>query len=425
LPNPKPNHILAYSRQLDVSNRSLYLGVTAVGSEEDAKTLLERELGSELEILRRLAGGEMSELFLARQKSLDRLVAVKVLPRTVSGDPVAKARFEREAKAAASLTHPNAVPVFRFGWLEGTVPFLIMRYVNGPSLEEKLAAEGPLPIPDALAAIRQVAGALAEAHGNGFVHRDVSPSNILWDKEKNKFLISDFGLAGLLPKMEGALPRVTRVGEVVGSSGYMSPEQLKGENPSEGTDIYALGILAYELIAGEGPFEPTTPAKTAIATLRWAPRPLKNLNPELEEGISELFVRCLEKDPLKRPSAEHVERVLSQGVGSPGPKVEDGPDNDLRTALHHRRLPRTVAITGAVGATALYFVDMLADRGVVPELVFRLALLTFFCSLAASGVIAWFHGEKGPQKVPPTELAILSMIVLFWIAMGVFLFLPG
>jgi hypothetical protein len=205
----------------------------------------------------------------------------------------------------------------------------------------------------------------------------------------------------------------------------MSPEQLKGEDPSEGTDIYALGILAYELIAGEGPFEPTSPAKTAIATLKWAPRPLRSLRPEVDEAVSELFTRCLEKDPLKRPSAEHVERVLTEGV-SPVPSTPTSEtDSDLMAALAHRRLPRTVAITGAAGAAALYFIDMLADRDVVPEVVFRMALLTYFCGLAASGVLAWFHGEKGQQKVVPAEVALLSMILLFWIVMGVFLFLPG
>jgi len=396
-----------------------------VASETDVKALLERELGPEVEILRKLAGGETSELFLGRQKALDRLVAVKVLPQTISGDPIAKTRFEREAKAAASLAHPNAVPVFRFGWLEGTVPFLIMQYVDGPSLEEKLAADGPMAIPQAIAAIRQIAGALAEAHRNGFVHRDVSPSNILWNREKDRFLLTDFGFSGLLPKMEGALPRVTRVGEVIGSSGYMSPEQLKGEDPSEGTDVYALGVLAYELLAGEGPFQPSSPGKAAVATLKWAPRPLRSLRPEVNEEVSELFRRCLEKDPLKRPSAAHVERALTEKPGQGVAVPSNEANGDLMMALTHRRLPRTVAITGALGATLLYFTDMLADRGVVPEVVFRLALLTFFCSLAAAGAIAWFHGEKGPQKVVPTEVAILSMIVLVWIAMGVFLLLPG
>jgi serine/threonine-protein kinase len=394
------------------------------GSEGDTKQLLEQELAPELDVLRKLKDGSASELFLARQKSLDRLVVIKVLPTETSGDSVARARFERGARAVASLAHPNAVSVYRFGWLNDSVPFLIMQYVNGPSLEEKLAAEGRLSVHATRSGLGQLAGALAEAHRNGFVHRDISPANVLWDRERDQFLLTDFGLAGLLPKHEGELPRLTRVGEVLGSSGYMSPEQLKGGDPTEGTDVYALGVLAYEMLTGEGPFPGKAPQQVGLATLKSPPRPLRTLRAEVDEATADLIERCLEKEPGRRPSADFLAQAFSSPGSSGGAELSPVPQEDVVAAMIRRRLPRTVVTTGAIGAALLYFVDTLADRGLVGEVVFQFALLTFFCSLAAAGVIAWFHGAKGKQHVVAIEVALLSFIGLVWISMGVFLFLP-
>ncbi len=396
-----------------------------MGFEEDTETLLDRELAPDLEVLRRLKAGEGSDLFLARQKSLDRLVVVKVLTRDVSGDSIAKARFEREARAAASLAHPNAVAVYRFGWLRESLPFLIIQYVNGPSLEEKLASEGPLGDSEVRKLLAGLAGALAEAHRSGFVHREVSPSKVLWDRERDRYLLSDFGLAGLLPQREGGLPRLTQIGEVVGRSGYMSPEQLRGEDPTEGTDVYALGVLGYEALTGEGPFSTKRPQETLMATLKGIPRPVRTLKPDADANLANLLERCLEKDPGKRPSADYLARALSGEGGAVSQTMAGEPKEDVLNALIQRRLPRTVAITGAVGAGLLYFVDMLTDRGVVGQKVFLLALLSFFCSLTASGVVAWFHGAKGKQRIVAFEIGLLSVIGLVWIAIGVLIFLPS
>lgn len=394
------------------------------GFEGDTQELLKRELAPEMDVLRKLSDGSQSEIYLARQQSLDRLVAIKVLSPEIAGDSVAKARFEREARASASMAHPNAVSVYRFGWMDGSLPFLVMEYVNGPTLKDRLAAEGPLSVQTVKVVLRQLAGALAEAHRNGFVHRDISPRNVLWDRERDRFLLSNFGLAGLLPQKETSLPRLTAIGEVLGSSGYMSPEQLRGGDPTEGTDIYGLGVLAYEMLTGEGPFQETAPHQVGIATLKSPPRPIRTLRSEVDEEMAGLIERCLEKDPGRRPSAEFIAQALTSG-GASGRRARGGPaeEEDVISALIHRRLPRTVAITGAVGIGLLYFVDMLADRDMVPEVVFRFALLTFFCSLAAAGVIAWFHGAKGKQHVVAIEVALLSLIGLVWVALSVFLFL--
>jgi serine/threonine-protein kinase len=391
--------------------------------DHDLEFLIREELAPGLELLRKIGSGGGSEVYLGRQKSLDRLVAVKVLSRELSRDRVAKIRFEREAKAAASLDHPNAVTVHRFGWLAEEVPFLVMQYVGGPTLEEKLSAEGPLSIPDARGVLAQVAAALAEAHRKGFVHRDVSQANVLWDRETDRVLLTDFGLAGLLPKKEGALPRVTQTGDVLGDPGYLSPEQIRGEDPSEGTDVYALGILAYEILTGGGPFPTKTVREAATAHLRWTPRPLVGLRVDVDEELADLLKRCLAKEPGKRPSAEFLAETLA-GEAAKQPEGTRAEDEDILKALSRRRLPWILAVAGLIGLGCVYVVDILVDRGPLPEVVFRLTLNTFLCGLAAIGIVAWFHGEKGHQKATAFEVVLLAVVCLVWLAIGVFILLP-
>ena len=415
-PEPKPSH----AQTLTASGSSPPDGLRT----DDVPSLIRHELGRELELLRQIGSGPGTEVYLAREKPLDRLVAVKVLSRELSQDRVARIRFEREAKAAASLNHPNAVAVHRFGWLGDEVPFLVMQYVDGPTLEEKLAAEGPLPVPEARKVLAQVAGALAEAHRSGFVHRDVSPANVLCDRETGRVLLTDFGFAGLLPKKEGSLPRVTQMGEVVGTPGYLSPEQLAGEDPTDGTDVYALGVLAYEVLTGGGPFPIKSIRDAASAHLRWTPRPLTSLRIDVDEELSGLLERCLAKEPGKRPSAEFLEEGLRE---APPPRDQgrraSGGEDVLRS-LSQRRIPRIVAAAGVVGLGLLYIVDVLANRGVVPTEVFPLALDTFLCGMVAVGTLAWFHGEKGPQETTTLERVVLAAVGVAWIAIAVFILLP-
>ena len=386
--------------------------------------LLKQELAPDLDVIRHLGTGRMAEVYLARQKPLDRLVAVKVLSRTMGEDGTARARFEREAKASASLDHRNAVEVYRFGYLSDGLPFLVMQFVKGGTLEDKLAAEGPLPIPTARRILLEVADALAAAHSHGFVHRDVRPENVLCDLEKSRVLLSDFGLAGILPQGRDTDPRLTRAGETIGTSGYLSPEQIRGEDPTEGTDIYALGLLGYEILSGEGPFSAKGKVDLNLAHLRAQPRSLTALRPEVDDGLADLLARCLSKDPEKRPSARFIVEALrnepgQQQVPGPGPAA---PDN-LVDSLIRRRLPQVVAVTGVVGIAAHSFIAELADRGVVPEYVYQVALATFICAFAASIVIAWFHGKKGRQKVQPLEVSILVALGIIWVLLGLWLLL--
>ena len=388
-------------------------------------SLLRDELAPDLEVIRHLGTGRMAEVYLARQKPLDRLVAVKVLSDSLAEDSTARARFEREATASASLDHRNAVEVYRFGYLSDGLPFLVMQYVKGGTLEDKIAAEGPLSIPMAKRVLVEVADALAAAHSHGFVHRDVRPENVLCDLEKDRVLLSDFGLAGILPQGRDTDPRLTRAGETIGTSGYLSPEQLRGEDPTEGTDIYALGLLGYEILTGEGPFATRGRVDLNLAHLRSPPRPLSTLRADVDESLSALMARCLSKDPGKRPSARYIVDALRDETGA-GPQRDASPaeSDNLLDSLIRRRFPQIVAVTAVVGFTALAFIGDMEDRAVLPEPSYKIALDTYICAVGASGVIAWFHGREGRQRVQPLEVGLLAAIGVVWLLVVTWLFLP-
>jgi len=385
---------------------------------------LKTELAPDLEVIRLLGTGRMAEVFLARQVSLDRLVAVKVLSRRTSRDESAQARFDREAKAAAALETPHAVSVYRSGHLEDGIPFLVMQYVRGGTLEDRLEAEGPLPESEGRQILADVAEALAAAHEHDFVHRDVRAANVLCDRDAGRVLLADFGLAGIRPESQDADARITRTGEIIGTPGYLSPEQLKGESATEATDVFALSLMGYEILTGTGPFTGRSQRETIMRSLREPPTPLQSLLPDVDPHLAELLERCLAKAPEKRPTAAFLAKALREDRGGrPGGSEVPGEQADLNVleSLLKRRLPQTVVVTGAVGIAGLYFIGLLAD--VYDKPIFQAALATFVCSLAASGVIAWFHGEKGPQRVTALEVVLLALIGLVWLAIGFAIFM--
>jgi serine/threonine protein kinase len=385
---------------------------------------LKAELAPDLEVLRLLGTGRMAKVYLARQVSLDRLVAVKVLSRRASIGDSARARFDREAKAAASLESPHAVSVYRSGRLEGGTPFLVMQYVRWGTLEDRLQAEGPLSGPEAKQILASLAEALTAAHAGDFIHRDVRTGKVLCDRDAGRVLLSDFGLAGIRSEGQEADARITRTGEIVGTPGYLSPEQLKGEAATEATDVFALGRMGYEILTGEGPFEGRSQRETILRTLKEPPTPLQALSPGVDPHLAGILERCLAKDPKQRPSAAFLAKAFradgQEGDTDTNNGLAPGDPNVLE-ALLKRRLPQTVVVTGAVGLAGLYFIAMLAD--VLDKPIFQAGLATFVCSLIASVVIAWFHGEKGPQRVTALEVVLLALIVVVWVAIGFAIFL--
>src|SRR5215211_6860785 len=211
---------------------------------------LQAALAGEYSLQRELGRGGMGVVYLARDVQLDRDVAIKVLPTHLARDPEARDRFLREARMAAGLSHPHIVPIHRVSEAGGFV-FFVMSYVEGETLGERIRTRGPLPPADASRVMREVAWALAYAHGRGIVHRDVKPDNILLEAGTGRAMVTDFGIAH-----GGANPgTATDPQQIMGTAHFMSPEQAAGESIDGRSDIYSLGVVGYLAASGRLPFE--------------------------------------------------------------------------------------------------------------------------------------------------------------------------
>jgi len=249
-----------------------------------------------------LGSGGMGDVWRARDTRLGRDVALKVLPDAVTHDPERRARFEREARAIAAIDHPNVVTIYAVEEAEGHL-LLSMEVVEGQTLGE-LIPPGGLPLDRILEVATPMASALAAAHGRGITHRDLKPANVMV-RPDGQVRILDFGLAKLVdgsPEVEDATIAVdaTAEGRVLGTTAYMSPEQAEGKPVDPRTDVFALGILLYQMATGEKPFVGDTPISTITSILRDEPRPMHELKPELPTQLGRIIGRCLQKDPENR-----------------------------------------------------------------------------------------------------------------------------
>ncbi len=250
------------------------------------------------EFVRKIGAGGMGTVYEARQLSLDRRVAIKVLSSDDLADPSAVERFRREAKAAAEIDHDNVVRIFDYGTTEGGTPYCIMELLVGRNLAQVLKDDGPLPWPRMRNLVLQMADALEAAHRRGVIHRDMKPANcIVWSLPdgRERLKVLDFGIAKFEDASRSAAKPLTMPGTVVGSATYMSPEQFVEGKADARSDIYALGIMIHELLAGEPPFTGKNPLEVGAKHVRsQAPR-LSKLRPELSEGVSEFVLRCIAK----------------------------------------------------------------------------------------------------------------------------------
>ena len=393
-----------------------------MSEDQDSIDALQGALGSDFEIKRLMGRGAMANVYLAKETQLGRFVALKVLLSQHSKDETARKRFEREAKAAASLSHPSVVQVYRFGRLSDETPFLVMRFVKGRTMEERLKAEGRLATALTRQVLLEVASALSAAHAQGIVHRDVRPANVLWDEESERALLSDFGIAALLVTSGEEATRLTKTGQMMGDPRYLSPEQLLGQDLTELADIYAFGVMGYELLTGEGPYEARTNTQWITAHLSQDPKDLRIARPDVPADIADLLKRCLNREPKHRPSAADVVSVLAgdpSGAAAGGPTsggVEEAADFQQ---LIRRRVPQVVIITGGAGLGLMSLMNELtADQQLLDPIWYRLTLPFVACGLAAATVIAWFHGERGKQQTNVLEWVLLSVIGVIWFSIS-------
>ena len=267
---------------------------------------LQAALAGEYSIARELGRGGMGIVYLARDVQLDRDVAIKILPPELAF-PAARERFLREARTAAGLSHPHIVPIHRVGEAGGFV-FFVMSYVEGETLGERLRARGPLPPADATRVLREVAWALAYAHGRGIVHRDVKPDNILLEAGTGRAMVTDFGIAHA---GEDTGP-VRAPGKVTGTAHYMSPEQAAGDPVDGRSDIYSLGVVGYVAVSGRLPFEADNLPALILRQATESPDSVLHAAPGLPTALGHAIDRCLDRDPDERfPDGEALAAALA------------------------------------------------------------------------------------------------------------------
>lgn len=279
---------------------------------------IESALGSGFRLLRPIGEGAVSRVYLMAETALQRLVAVKVMRPELADDAEALHRFSREARAAARIVHPNVVVIHRVGALpENGLPFLVMEFVDGRTLEDVLVADGPMSPDAAREALVGIASALAAAHEKRIVHRDVRAANVMVERGTGRPVLMDFGIAAVMESGSEIATQLTRAGQMLGDPRYLSPERLMGEPPTAEADIFSLGVVGYEILTGEGPFLGESQHEIVAAHMREMPRDLRVIRPGVPPDLAQLLERCLAKKPAHRPAAAEVVRALTapEGIG--------------------------------------------------------------------------------------------------------------
>jgi beta-lactam-binding protein with PASTA domain len=273
-------------------------------------TLINTLFDGRYRIVRKLGSGGMANVYLAEDEELGRRVAIKILNERYANDDAFIERFRREAKSAASLSHPNIVSIYDRGEAEGTY-YIAMEVIEGRSLKELILTRGPLPIAEALHYARQILEALRFAHRHGIIHRDIKPHNSLIGEQGLK--VTDFGIARYGPS------QMTEAGSIMGTAQYLSPEQARGAPVTASSDLYSVGIVLYEMLTGRVPFTGDSAIEIAMKHLNDWPKPPSKIRPEIPEEIDHIVLRALAKAPEERyqSAAEFIEDLERVEAGLP------------------------------------------------------------------------------------------------------------
>ncbi len=291
---------------------------------------------------RTLGGGGMATVVLAHDEQLDRLVAVKLLAEQLAADEELRARFLREARAAAQLVHPNVVAVYDAGEDDARL-YIVMEYVEGETLGDLLARRKRLPPEEAVPLVLQACAGLEHAHAHGLVHRDVKPRNLLLGRD-GTLKVADFGIARAVDTT-----RLTAEGAILGTVAYVAPEQAAGEDVTPAADVYALGAVLYELLAGQAPFGGGTLADLARKQAGEPVTPLRELAPDVPQALEDVVMRALALRPEYRPpTAGALASELADAS-------EGGSSTVVLTPPRRRRRTRGRPLALAAAAAAILF----------------------------------------------------------------------
>src|SRR5512142_2804445 len=267
--------------------------------------LIDHVFDGRYRIERKLGAGGMADVYLAEDQELGRRVAIKILNDRHAADDSFVERFRREAKNAAGLSHPNIVSIYDRGEAEGTY-YIAMEYLDGRSLKELIVARGAAPAKVAVDYERQILAAVGFAHRHGIIHRDIKPHNVLVGPG-GRLKVTDFGIA------RSGASQMTEVGSIIGTAQYLSPEQARGAPVDQTSDLYAVGVVLYEMLTGQVPFTGDTPLEIAMKHLSEVPVPPSQLRPEVPRDLDSVVLRALAKDPHERyRSAEEMDADLTR-----------------------------------------------------------------------------------------------------------------
>ncbi|MGA2384342.1 MAG: bifunctional serine/threonine-protein kinase/formylglycine-generating enzyme family protein [Gemmatimonadales bacterium] len=323
-------------------------------SQDAVVARVQAALGPGYQVEHSIGQGGFAAVYLVRDLTLKRPLAVKVLSPDLLASATARERFRREAETVAQLSHPHIVPLHFIGDAQDVV-YLVMAFVDGESLADRIQREGRLDPEEAARIMREVASALDLAHRRGVIHRDIKPQNVLLERETGRSLVTDFGIARTAENAS-----ITATGMVVGTPTYMSPEQVTGGAVDHRADLYALGCVGYEMLVGRPPFSGTTPTEILMKRVAQPAEPVERARPDTPPALSAVINRCLEQDPEKRyASGADIVRALG-GVTTPsgGQPTAEGP----RARGRRHRLPLALAL-GAVVVLIGAVVALLLRQG--------------------------------------------------------------
>ena len=395
---------------------------------------------SHYEILEKLGEGGMGVVYKALDTNLDRTVALKFLPVHVGADEDEKTRFINEAKSASALDHPNVCTVFAIEETEDGKLFIVMAYYDGFDLNDKIK-EGPLPLKEVIQLSVQIASGLQKAHDKGIVHRDLKPGNIFITKE-NVVKIIDFGLAKAAN--QGIL---TKTGSTLGTFPYMSPEQAKGEKADHRSDIWAMGVVIFEMITGLRPFKSEYESALVYSILNEDPPPVTSLRTGIPMELERIVNKCLEKDPAERYQSlddlivdlKRAERELSSGIKTSVTSQARKPENaNAKKPVQNRTKPLLIAVVSVFAIlTSIYYFT--ADRsspaqhlmrsiavlplenlspdpedayftaGIHEDIIIQLSQIADLQVIARSSVLGYAAGQRNIQTIS-NELGVQSVL---------------